>query len=383
MVLIRRAVAVWENEDQSEAVAPPRATAAYNVPISTPLETADAQRRARIHADLREMRVLSPLKAVAEGLACVLSAEWGERIEVASLEPFGDGHSGFTYSVMLADGRGPWVLRLSPPGAQIAGPADVGRQGRIMAALHAASRPAPHVISCRSEPVVDGRAFALTELVRGETWDVASVGRSHREVLAGVVAALSSMQELPPRRTGIGDERATTPRDELVRWAALLKRAPLVRNEGDRLHDALARSCPAPDRVVLVHGDFHLGNVIFDEQGGVAAIVDWEIAELGDPLVDVGSLALSSLRGRYADEPNPMGTPNVSPTELCELAAADETRFGWFLALSCFKYAAILGYNFDLHRRGKRPDPVYEQLVGTIVGLVSDGVEILRNGPPS
>ena len=62
------------------------------------------------------------------------------RLRVTSVDPIPEGHSGFTYFVTIEDGDGStrYVLRLPPPGARIAGPADVVRQGRIMAALHAA-----------------------------------------------------------------------------------------------------------------------------------------------------------------------------------------------------------------------------------------------------
>ena len=63
--------------------------------------------------------------------------------------PFGDGHSGFTYRVVVShDGeRAERVLRLSPPGARIAGPADIGRQGRVMDAIGRAGLPAPPVVA--------------------------------------------------------------------------------------------------------------------------------------------------------------------------------------------------------------------------------------------
>jgi len=57
---------------------------------------------------------------------------------------------------------------------------------------------------------------------------------------------------------------------------------------------------------------------------------------------------------------------------------ARQTR--WYIALSCFKYASILAYNTALHRSGRRPDPIYEQLAVTIRGLILDGELILAEG---
>ena len=74
-----------------------------------------------------------------------------------SVEPIPEGHSGFTYFVDVEDAEGParYVLRLPPPGARIAGPADVVRQGKIMSALHRAGLPVPAIPVMSSDPVID------------------------------------------------------------------------------------------------------------------------------------------------------------------------------------------------------------------------------------
>ena len=84
---------------------------------------------------------------MSEGIREDLEAQCRERLgrprlHVTSVDPIPEGHSGFTYFVTIEDGDGPsrYVLRLPPPGARIAGPADVIRQGRIMAALHDAGQ---------------------------------------------------------------------------------------------------------------------------------------------------------------------------------------------------------------------------------------------------
>src|SRR6266581_9054519 len=94
-----------------------------------------------------------------------LEAECRERLRrpklrVISVDSIPEGHSGFTYFVTIDDdGPRRFVLRLPPPGARIAGPADVVRQGRIMAALHAAGLPVPAIPTLASDPVIDGRPF--------------------------------------------------------------------------------------------------------------------------------------------------------------------------------------------------------------------------------
>src|SRR5438445_6517195 len=88
---------------------------------------------------------------------------------VLDVQPVPEGHSGFTYWVEMAGRRA--VLRLPPPGARIAGPADIPRQARIMAALHGQGLPVPEVLASSEDPVVDGRPFVLTEALPGERVD--------------------------------------------------------------------------------------------------------------------------------------------------------------------------------------------------------------------
>src|SRR5213596_311257 len=84
---------------------------------------------------------------------------------VLSLEAVPEGHSGFTYFVKAESGE--FVLRLPPPGARIAGPADVVRQGRIMSALRSVGLPTPAIPLMSSDAAIDGRPFILMERVDG------------------------------------------------------------------------------------------------------------------------------------------------------------------------------------------------------------------------
>jgi aminoglycoside phosphotransferase (APT) family kinase protein len=321
--------------------------------------------------------------SVVADLQCHLrQGEGSASLVVRNLQELGGGHSGFMYSVELTNGSGDdaSVLRLSPPNVRISGPADVGRQGRIMAALHAAGLPVPGVIACTSEPVVDGRAFLLMERIDGETWAEARERLGDRRVAELAVGFLRRLHGLAAAATGIADEPVASPLDEVTRWARLLDRCPAeVRTRGEALAAALAGSAPPSGAPSLVHGDYHYGNLLFGTDE-VAGVVDWEIAALGEPLLDLGSLAVASLRRRYAPEPNPTGFVDVAPAELVDLYGAEPRRATWCIALSCLKYAAIMGYNLDLHRRGKRIAPIYEQLGETTRGLVDDGVAFLADG---
>jgi aminoglycoside phosphotransferase (APT) family kinase protein len=323
------------------------------------------------------------METVRSSLESHLRETWGEPdLAIDDVVPFGDGHSGFTYLVScVRDVPHRYVVRLSPPNARIAGPADVGRQARIMAALGAAGLPVPRVLSWSSDPVIDGRAYGLMELVAGDRFDNDPAAGSDHELAVKAIAYLRRLHALSPEDVGLDGEQTLTPGGELMRWAGLLDRAPeWLRESGGVLRDALVASAPEPGASALAHGDFHYGNLLFRE-GAIVAVFDWEIAGLSDPLVDLGCLAVASLRRRFVDEPNPTGGLDIEFDELVALYGADPERAAWFAALSCFKYGAILGYNLQLHLSGKRPDAIYETLLGTMRGLMDDGLDLLDNRP--
>jgi aminoglycoside phosphotransferase (APT) family kinase protein len=298
---------------------------------------------------------------------------------VNSIEPIPEGHSGFTYFVSVEDNDGPqrYVLRLPPPGARIAGPADVVRQGRIMSALRAEGLPTPAIRLMSPDPTVDGRPFILMELVDGVRIEETAKREKPHDIAASAIGVLKRLQAVPLKETGIGDEEPMSLKVEMMRWAMLMQRAPeeLTTRAGE-LGGLLAASIPAERAPTLVHGDYHYGNMLF-RGADVVAVLDWEIAELGQPLLDLGCLCAMTIRRQYKDAPSPGGAVAIEMDELFNIYGVDAREMRWYVALSLYKYAAILGYNLMLHRRGRRPDPMYEGLTSTITGMIDEGIELL------
>ena len=291
---------------------------------------------------------------------------------VKSIEPIPEGHSGFTYFV-----DGDYVLRLPPPGARIAGPADVVRQGRIMSALRSVGLPTPAIPLMSSDAAIDGRPFILMERVDGVRIEETARRENPLDIATSAVNVLKRMQSLPIEKTGIGDEEPVGLREEMMRWAMLMQRAPeeLTTRAGE-LGGLLAAHIPTERAPTLVHGDYHYGNMLF-RGADVVAVLDWEIAELGQPLLDLGCLCSMTVRRRFADAPSPGGALAIEMEELFDIYGVNADEMGWYVALSLYKYAAILGYNLMLHRKGRRPDPMYEGLTGTIVGMIDEGITLL------
>ncbi len=300
-------------------------------------------------------------------------------LRVVVVEPIPEGHSGFTYNVTIEDGGTSvrYVLRLPPPNARIAGTADVMRQGRIMAALREAGLPTPPVPIICSDPIVDGRPFILMQHVDGARIEKTAVERPAADIARCAIDVLKRLQAVSLEKTGIGDEEPIGLQVEMMRWAMLMQRAPeeLTARAGE-LGGLLAASIPAERAPTLVHGDYHYGNMLF-RGTDVVAVLDWEIAELGQPLLDLGCLCAMTIRRQYKDAPSPGGAVVIEMDELFRLYGVEAREMRWYVALSLYKYAAILGYNLMLHRRGRRPDPMYEGLTTTITGMIDEGIELL------
>jgi aminoglycoside phosphotransferase (APT) family kinase protein len=320
--------------------------------------------------------VVSELK-LAHALQPLLTAAFGGPVAIDGLAPFGDGHSGFTYRVAVRIGGvlSHRILRVSPPGARIAGPSDMGLQGRIMQAVSRYGVPVPLVLASSSEPVLNGRSFVLMEQVDGQSWeeqlDLDALG-----VVEATVGVLERLRHVPLGESGLDLARGRDARAEVEHWAGLLARCDEgVRRPLEAAFKVLRSSAPPTEAMHLVHGDFHFGNLLF-RGGEVAAVLDWEIASIGDQLFDVAGLVVAAMRARYAPEPNPTGSVKVGLSDIARIAGVEETTLQWYVAASCFKYAAILGYNHGLHRSGKRVDPIYDQLERTMCGLADEAAQL-------
>jgi aminoglycoside phosphotransferase (APT) family kinase protein len=229
--------------------------------------------------------------------------------------------------------------------------------------------------------VLDGRPFCLMEAVEGSRIEPLVGTVPSISIAAAAVDTLRRLQQVEIERSGLAGERAVPLAEEMMRWAWLMQRAPEeLTAAAPRLGARLAERQPKDPEPCLVHGDFHYGNMLFEVVDGtpkVVAVLDWEIAEIGPPLLDLGCLCIVAQRNQVPGAPNPGGGIELDVDEVIALYGADPAVARWYLALSCYKYASIFGYNLMLHRRGKRPDPMYEKLTGVITALIDSGSQLL------
>jgi aminoglycoside phosphotransferase (APT) family kinase protein len=304
---------------------------------------------------------------------------------VNDLSVLAGGHSGLTHLVDLQTtaGRVRAVVRATPPGRRPVGRHDVLRQARIMAALKANSDvPVPEVLFTDAEEP----PFFATELVPGVALDPI-LSKPQLEETPGLIAAawsaaidvLARLHTTPLERLELTDEPPREPADEVEIWARTMRAAKL---EDDRLAVRLEAALreTAPDRTAtgIVHGDFRLGNLLM-ERAEPRALIDWEIWSVGDPAVDVGWLVQFTDAGTYPGIGREVpGTPSAEEVvaRYCEAAGRDPRSLQWFLALGCFKLAAIQAHNRRRHLDGDYHDEFQELLGPSIERLLERGLAI-------
>jgi len=208
------------------------------------------------------------------------------------------GRSNLTYAV--TDGASRWVLRRPPLGPLTPTAHDMHREYRVVAALGPTDVPVPRAVSYCADTSVLGVPFAVTSYVDGVVprdgnLAAALSGDDARRCAEALIDALAALHAVDPERIGLADfgRPAGYLHRQVRRWHGQWARvATRQLNELDELHRRLTLATPTESGASIVHGDYRLDNTIVDaaDPGLIRAIVDWEMATLGDPLADLGLL---------------------------------------------------------------------------------------------
>ena len=208
------------------------------------------------------------------------------------------GHSNLTYRVEDQSGS-VFVLRRPPLGAVVATAHDMAREHRIIAALGPTPVPVPPALGLCEDTGVNDAPFYVMSFVEGSVLvDARDVERDFPENLRrgigeSVIDVLGDLHCVDPDAVGLGDlgRREAYLERQLRRWRTQWEKTctrelPLM----DEVHQALGQLCPAQVGAAIVHGDYRLGNAITGADARIAAVLDWELCTLGDPLADLGYL---------------------------------------------------------------------------------------------
>ena len=213
-------------------------------------------------------------------------------------ERIGLGQSNLTYLVCDADDCR-WVLRRPPLGQLLASAHDVAREARIMAALAPTDVPVPQILGVELDPEISKVPLVLMEFIDGQVVDTMAIAESlapqrRRQIGVSLPTTLAKVHAVDIDAVGLSDLASHKPyaQRQLKRWAGQWEQSKTRElPELDDLTRRLVAAAPEQRELSLVHGDFHLRNVIVSRgTGAVTGVLDWELSTLGDPLADMGTL---------------------------------------------------------------------------------------------
>ncbi|MGH2758575.1 MAG: phosphotransferase family protein [Actinomycetota bacterium] len=268
------------------------------------------------------------------------------------------GHSNLTYEI-TDDAGSKLVLRRPPLGHLLPTAHDMTREWRFISACHPTPVPVPPPLGFCADTDVTGAPFYVMGFVEGHVLHDATVAETSydepRRRIAGesFIDVLSDLHDVDPDDSGVGDiaRKEGYVARQLKRWysqwnASKTRELPLV----DDLHETLSAKIPEQGPARIVHGDYRLGNCITSVDGPIAAVLDWEIATLGDPLADVGYV-LSTWPEPGEGGPAHRMSPSIVPgfptkAELLERYAnrsgRDVSQINFYVAFSHWKSACIV-----------------------------------------
>lgn len=286
------------------------------------------------------------------------------------------GRSNLTFR--LEDGATRWVLRMPPKAGRTPSAHDVAREYRVTRALGQTEVPVPPAVLLCEDPTLLGGPFAVAEFVDGTTIQ----SRADLEFLddatvtglaAQLVATLAALHRVD--HVAIGLERFGRPDGyaarQINRWASqwtLVSESSPVQDLAMSLTNRLTDLVPVQTASGIVHGDFRVDNTLLDlKEPRVAAVVDWELSTIGDPVADVAMMcayrhpAFDLIVGESS-----AWTSRRIP-EADDLAAAYESAGGvtlaawdYHLALAYFKIAVIAAGIDHRYRAGVGEGPGFD-----------------------
>jgi aminoglycoside phosphotransferase (APT) family kinase protein len=278
------------------------------------------------------------------------------------------------------------------------------REAEVLAALAGSAVPHPRLIAACADPEVLGATFYLMEPVKGFLAPAglpplhaqsADVRRNMGLALAEGAAALARVDYLKAGLERFGRPEGFLER-QTGRWRAQLESysehagwpGPVDFPSLDAVQRWLEDNLPASVyRPGVIHGDFHIANVLFRYDGPqLAAIVDWELATIGDPMLDLGWIVAT-----WPDEAGQQPDPEIAVAPWDGFPAAEEliahygrctgrdmSAVAWFVVLACYKLGILLEGTHARACAGKAPPEMGRRLHSSSVLLFERALTWMR-----
>ncbi len=308
--------------------------------------------------------------------------------------PIGDGHSNVTFS--LSTGV---VLRRPPRGPLPPSAHDVLREARLLQALRDTPVRTPQVLAVCDDERVIGAPFYVMEEIHGEViTDEVPVPLDNPEQrqriaheLIDALVELHAVDWTTVELEGFGKPTGYLER-QLRRFNGLWEHNRTREiPEFEQVGEWLAANVPASPPATIVHGDYRLGNTMLASAAParLVAILDWEMATIGDPLADVGYMMVhwvqdDDQRSRFNLQSVTTRTGFPSRQELVARYEAGSgrsmTALDWYVTLALWKAVAFMEGNYKRAVSGATDDPYLKSFGDGVVELAQRALEVTRHG---
>jgi aminoglycoside phosphotransferase (APT) family kinase protein len=302
------------------------------------------------------------------------------------------GRSNLTYR--LTDGHSSWVLRRPPLGGLTPSAHDMAREYQVVAGLADTGVPVPRAVALGEDPSILGVPFSVVEYVPGRVIrtqdDLHALSDAQIARCAyALMDVLVELHAVDPEAVGLGG--FGRPKGYLTRqihrwhdqWNQVRTQAlPDI----ETLHLRLAEICPKESGASIVHGDYRIDNAILDaaDAGTVCALVDWEMATLGDPLADVGLYLVYSdpaidhiLGGSAASTSKRLPSTDDLVQRYAASSRRDLGNLAFYQGLGYFKLAVIAEGIHARHTSGLTLGPGFENVGQAVPLLAAAGVNVI------
>ena len=272
------------------------------------------------------------------------------------LSKFPSGQSNPTYKISA--GSGEYVMRRKPFGPLLPSAHAVDREYRLLSALHPLDFPVPRPLALCDDPDVIGSIFYIMELARGRPYADGALPEfdppTRRQIYGQLIDTLADLHSIDPKAAELGDfgRPGNYFERQVMRWTRQYRDSQTdYIPEVERLIAFLPETLPEQSRTSIVHGDYRIDNVVFDGDGTLTAVLDWELATLGDPLADFSYLAMQWVMpadggaGLAGLDLHALGIPTIDEvaqrySERSGVPVAD--RLDWYFAYNLFRLTGIV-----------------------------------------
>jgi aminoglycoside phosphotransferase (APT) family kinase protein len=290
-----------------------------------------------------------------------------------------------------------FVLRRPPLGHVLATAHDMTREYRVISALGPTAVPVPEALLLCEDPDVTGAPFYLMARVPGVVLrhrdQTDALGEDNRRKVAfAMMDTLAALHLVDPAEVGLaefGRPEGFLQR-QVRRWSAQLEQSRSRElPAAEVLRERLAATVPATGRTGIVHGDYRLDNlIVHPDTLRIAAVLDWEMATIGDPLTDLGLLlAYWNVLDRIKTGKNPiadgLGAAAGFPTGEELLGRYARTAplsddLHWYVGLACYKLAIVLEGIHYRYTRGQTVGAGFDEIGALVPPLLQEGIAAIN-----